>query len=90
MRTQLSMMMTAPSMMIPKSSAPRLMRLPEMPNQRMATKVISRARGIVKAVINAARMLPTSRSRMTATRIAPVTRLCSTVSSVALTSTERS
>jgi hypothetical protein len=89
-RTQWSRRMTAPSTMIPKSSAPKLMRLPETPSFFMKMKVPSRDKGIVTAVMRAARMFPMSRKRMMTTSAAPVTRLCSTVRIVELTSSDRS
>ncbi len=51
-------MMTAPSTMRPKSSAPRLIRLAEICASTMPVMVISMATGMTSAVITAARMFP--------------------------------
>ena len=59
-RRLFSAMMTAPSTMRPKSSAPRLMRLALMLPCSMPMAVISIATGITSAVMSAARKLPSS------------------------------
>ena len=82
-------MMTAPSTISPKSSAPRLIRLPDTPRPFMPEAVINMVIGITAAVISAARMLPSSRNSMTMTRSAPSIRFFSTVAIVALTSLDR-
>ena len=73
----------------PKSSAPRLIKLPETPRRFIPVAVISIVIGMTAAVINAARILPSSRNSTTMTRSAPSTRFFSTVAIVALTSFER-
>src|SRR3546814_3909239 len=56
-------MMTAPSTMSPKSSAPRLIRFAEVRVCNMPVSVINIATGMTAAVISAARKLPSSRKR---------------------------
>ncbi len=56
-------MMTAPSTMRPKSSAPRLIRLALILPCSMPAAVSSMAIGITSAVISAARKLPSSRKQ---------------------------
>src|SRR6266446_2777449 len=65
--TEFSIMTTAPSTIIPKSIAPRLMRLALMPNNRMPAKLTSIEKGMIDAVTIAARMLPRNRRRTTVT-----------------------
>ena len=89
-RRQFSMMMTAPSTIRPKSSAPRLIRLPDTPPRTMPVRVNSIDSGITAAVISAARTLPSSRNSTTTTRIAPSTRFLATVRMVRSTSEVRS
>src|SRR2546425_206164 len=55
---------TAPSMMRPKSIAPRLIRLPEMPKRIMPSMVNISESGIASATIKAARQLPSSSNRI--------------------------
>ncbi|GJD73584.1 hypothetical protein CFIICLFH_1813 [Methylobacterium goesingense] len=88
-RRAFSVMMTAPSTMRPKSRAPRLMRLALMRPWTMPVMVISIATGMTRAVTMAARMLPSSRNRMTMTRAAPSARFLATVRMVASTRTVR-
>ena len=85
-RRQFSTIMTAPSTIRPKSSAPRLIRLPETRLATMPVMVINIASGITIAVMIAARMLPSSRNKTTTTSRAPSTRLVSTVLIVRSTS----
>ncbi|GJE71740.1 hypothetical protein CHKEEEPN_3287 [Methylorubrum podarium] len=82
-------MMTAPSTMRPKSRAPRLIRLAEIFASTMPVMVISMATGMTSAVMMAARMLPSSRNRMTMTRAAPSARFLATVLMVASTRSVR-
>ena len=89
-RRQFSMMITAPSTIRPKSSAPRLIRLPETPPRTMPVRVNSIASGITAAVISAARKLPSSANSTTTTSSAPSTRLVATVPMVRSTSAVRS
>src|SRR5258706_577823 len=56
-----------PSTISPKSSAPRLMRLPETPRVNMPVLVTRKARGITPATISAARQLPMTTRRTIAT-----------------------
>ena len=80
-------MMTAPSTMMPKSSAPRLMRFAADPCSRPCPSwSCSIESGMTSAVMSAARKLPRNRKRMTMTRSAPSTRFFSTVAMVASTS----
>ena len=69
-RTQFSTITTAPSMMMPKSSAPRLIRLALMPVGDHAGERPSMASGS-PPVMTAARMLPRKRNRMATTSSAP-------------------
>ena len=75
LRTQFSTMITAPSTMIPKSIAPRLIRLPLMPNCFIPRMAKSIATGIATAAITAPRKLPRSSTKMMMTRAAPSRRL---------------
>ncbi len=65
-------MTTVPSTMIPKSSAPRLMRLALNLSVTMPMMVINMDNGITAAVMSAARMFPRKRKRITITRRAPL------------------
>ncbi|MOA42145.1 hypothetical protein D3C78_1641740 [compost metagenome] len=65
--------------MMPKSSAPKLIKLALTLLLNMPVKVNSMDSGITIAVIRAARMLPRNRNRMAITRIAPSTRFFFTV-----------
>ena len=89
-RRQFSMMMTAPSTIRPKSSAPRLIRLPDTPPRTMPVSVNSIASGITAAVVSAARTLPSSRNSTAMTSSAPSTRFFATVRIVRSTSVVRS
>ena len=66
-RRQFSTMMTAPSTISPKSSAPRLIRLPETRFCTMPVMVSSIESGMIAAVMSAARKLPSSRNSTTMT-----------------------
>ena len=83
------MMMTAPSTIRPKSSAPRLIKLPGTLNAFMPIAIIRNENGITSVAITAARQLPSSRNKDAATRIAPSVRLRWTVATVAPTSSAR-
>ena len=87
---QFSTITTAPSTMIPKSSAPRLIRFALTFALTMPVNVISIDSGITSAVISAARMLPRNRNRIAITRIAPSSRFFLTVATAFSTSTVRS
>ena len=87
---QFSTMITAPSTISPKSSAPRLMRLPGTPNVFIPIAIIRNEKGITRTAISAARQFPRKRNRDAATRSAPSVRFRSTVPTVALTSLARS
>ncbi|MNC59670.1 hypothetical protein D3C75_1094960 [compost metagenome] len=76
--------------MMPKSRAPRLMRLALTLLANMPVKVNSIASGITMAVINAARMLPRNRKSTAITRIAPSIRLVLTVAIALSTKVVRS
>ncbi|MNP02907.1 hypothetical protein D3C76_947730 [compost metagenome] len=76
--------------MMPKSSAPRLMRLALTLLANMPVKVNSIASGMTIAVINAARMLPKKRKSTAITSIAPSIRLVLTVAMALSTSVVRS
>ncbi|MNC15728.1 hypothetical protein D3C75_635530 [compost metagenome] len=70
---------TAPSTMMPKSSAPRLIRLALTLLLNMPVKVNNIDNGMTMAVISAARMLPRNRNNTAMTRMAPSTRFFFTV-----------
>ena len=55
-RTQFSTIITAASTTIPKSMAPRLMRLAEMPKYFMPIRANSMASGMIELTINPARI----------------------------------
>jgi hypothetical protein len=82
-------MMTAPSTISPKSSAPRLIRFAETPAFSMPMLVSSIVIGITSAAISAARKLPSSTNSTTMTSTAPSARLRATVAIVELTSSVR-
>ena len=83
-------MITAPSTIRPKSSAPRLIRFPETPPRTIPVTVISMESGITAAVISAARMLPSNRNNTAMTSSAPSMRLVRTVAMVRSTRLVRS
>ncbi len=85
-----SITITAPSTRMPKSSAPKLIRLPLIPNLFMPITANRNDSGITKAVMAAARRLPSSRNSTTTTSRAPSVRFLATVLTVELTSTLRS
>ena len=89
-RMQFSTMMTAPSTINPKSSAPRLIRLPLMRPWTIPVMVNSMEKGMTHAVISAARMFPSRRKRTTITSTAPSSRFFLTVSMVRSTRVVRS
>ena len=78
-RRQFSTMMTAPSTMMPKSIAPRLIRLALTLLSTMPVIVNSIDSGMTQAVISAARMLPRIRNSTAITSAAPSMRFFSTV-----------
>ena len=82
--------MTAPSTISPKSSAPRLIKLPDTRSPFIPAAVSSMVMGMTAAVMSAARTLPSSRNSTTTTSSAPSVRFFSTVPIVAETSLERS
>ena len=71
--------MTAPSIIKPKSSAPKLIRLPLTPNKFISIIAKSIASGITDATINPALTLPKKSTRMNITISAPSSRFFSTV-----------
>ena len=83
------MMMTAPSTMRPKSSAPRLIRLPETLFVAMPVMVKSIESGMTAAVIRAARRLPSKMKSVKITSSAPSMRLAWTVRMVLSTRLDR-
>lgn len=76
--------------MMPKSSAPRLIRLALTLAETMPLKVISIDSGITSAVSTAARRLPRKRNSTAITRMAPSSRFFLTVAMALSTSTVRS
>ena len=89
-RRQFSTMMTAPSTMRPKSSAPKLMRLPLTRASTMPVIVSSIDSGITSVVTSAARKLPSSANSTAMTSSAPSSRFVRTVAMVLSTSVVRS
>ncbi len=89
-RRQFSTMITAPSTIRPKSSAPRLIRLAEIRFCTMPVMVISMVSGMTAAVIRAARRLPSSANSTAITSSAPSIRFVRTVAMVRSTSAVRS
>ena len=84
---EFSTIITAPSTISPKSSAPKLIRLAETPASTMPETVASMLMGMTVAVIRAARILPNRRNRTTTTKSAPTTRFSSTVAMALSTNT---
>ena len=82
-------MMTAPSTMSPKSSAPRLIRLALMRPASMPVAVSIMAIGMTRAVMIAARMLPSARNSTATTSSAPSAKFLDTVRTVASTRSVR-
>jgi hypothetical protein len=76
-----SIITTAPSTSRPKSIAPRLIKLPDMPVPYMAMTAASIESGIAAATTTPARTLPSSSSSTPITSTAPSTMLWATVSS---------
>ena len=70
-RTIFSTITTAPSMISPKSMAPRLIRFPVMRQATMPDMANRKESGMASETINAARILPSNSNRMKATRTAP-------------------
>ena len=89
-RTMFSIMTTEPSTIRPKSIAPRLIRFPLSPANRMAVKATNIDRGMAEATINPPRRLPSNRSSTTMTRRPPSARFVATVRIVSLTRSVRS
>jgi hypothetical protein len=83
-RTAFSAMTTAPAMTTPKSTAPRLIRLAEMPKTRMPIKAPNIDSGITAATMAAARMSPRAKKSTAMTSRPPSTRLLRTVRMVPL------
>ena len=76
---QLSTITTAPSTMMPKSSAPRLIKFALTFCCTMPVKVNSMAKGMTAAVINAARKLPKNTNSTAITSAAPSSKFACTV-----------
>ena len=89
-RMQFSTMMTAPSTIKPKSSAPKLIKLALTPVCTIPVIVANIARGMTAAVMMAARTLPKSKNKTTMTSNAPSTRFFLTVSIALSTKAVRS
>ena len=83
-------MMTAPSTIRPKSSAPRLIRFADTPNRSIPNPVSIIVTGMTAAAISAARILPSSRNSTTMTSSAPSVRFFATVRIVESTRAVRS
>ncbi|OPZ30800.1 MAG: hypothetical protein BWZ00_00809 [Bacteroidetes bacterium ADurb.BinA174] len=72
-------MITPPSMMIPKSSAPKLIRLASMPKIYIKDNVNNNDKGIIDAIIIAVRKFPRMASTTRITMIQPKSRFSKTV-----------
>ncbi len=81
-RKAFSTTMTAPSTIIPKSIAPRLIKLPDTLLATMPLTANSILKGITHAVISAARTFPSRMKSTTITSTAPSNRFFSTVAIV--------
>ena len=79
-------MMTAPSTIRPKSIAPRLMRLAEIPNTFIIDIANNIANGITDATTNPALQFPSKRTKMKMTIRPPSMRFVVTVLIAVLTS----
>ena len=79
-------MITAPSIIIPKSSAPKLIRLASIPNIYIIDMVKSSASGITEAITRADRISPSSISTISITIVAPKIRFSTIVKEVFATS----
>ena len=66
-------------MIIPKSSAPRLIRLASMPKINIMERVKNNASGIMEAITNAERKLPSSNNTTRNTMMQPKIRFSKTV-----------
>jgi len=85
-----SIITTEPSTINPKSIAPRLIRLPEMPAFSMPVNANNIDNGIADATIRPPRTLPSSSSRTATTRMPPSSRFLETVQMVLFTRVVRS
>ena len=85
-----STIITAPSMIIPKSSAPKLIRFASIPKIYIIEMVNSNARGIIDVITRAERKFPSSKITVNITMTAPSTRFSATVKVVLATSSLRS
>ena len=79
MRRFASVITTEPSMMIPKSRAPRLSKLAAMANSCIPNTANIIASGITIATTRPARKFPRRRNNARITKTAPMSRLCFTV-----------
>jgi len=77
-----STMITAPSIIIPKSSAPRLIRLASIPKIYIIESVKNKASGIIEAMTSADRTFPSKRMTINTTMRHPKTRFSTTVNDV--------
>src|SRR5436190_4423283 len=75
----ISTMTTAPSMIRPKSIAPRLIKFPETPNFNMPVTANRNESGMAAVTMSAARQLPSNTSKTAMTKIAPSNKLFRTV-----------
>ena len=89
-RNAFSTTITAPSTMMPKSIAPKLIRLPETRFIAMPVIANSMLSGMTNATINAARILPNRANKTAITNTAPSNKLVRTVSMVLSTKVVRS
>ena len=81
-RSEFSIITTAPSAIIPKSMAPKLIRLALTPNSAMPMKPKSIDKGMTAATIKAARILPRKSMRTVTTKSPASSKLRRTVAIV--------
>ena len=74
-----STIITAPSIMSPKSKAPKLIKLPLTPNRFIIMMANNIAKGITEATTNPARKLPNAKTKTSTTINAPSAKFFSTV-----------
>ena len=85
-----STMMTAPSMMIPKSMAPKLIKLASTLNKYIMDKANNKLKGMTEATTSPERKLPSNKTTTNTTIRQPKTRFSTMVSVVRPINSDRS
>ena len=85
-----STIITAPSMMMPKSMAPKLIRLASTPNKYIMASANNKLKGITEATTSPERKLPSSKTTTNTTIKQPKTRFSTMVKVVRPINSERS